>query len=105
MHISVLKTWRTSPLPTAQAPGSSHAAPRGGSSRTGREGRLVVDSIAIRQPARIDQLAQVPEGALVTVNGRAASYSYLGGADGRAVYHKQVSLGDRDTYDYKVVSR
>ncbi|MDB5311425.1 MAG: hypothetical protein JWO38_5627 [Gemmataceae bacterium] len=32
-------------------------------------------------------------------------YVYLGGADGRAVYHKQVSLGDRDTYDYKVVSR
>jgi hypothetical protein len=32
-------------------------------------------------------------------------YLYLGGADGRAVYHKQVSLGEKDTYDYKVVSR
>lgn len=32
-------------------------------------------------------------------------YVYLGGADGKAVYHKQVNLGDRDTYDYKVVSR
>jgi hypothetical protein len=32
-------------------------------------------------------------------------YLYLGGSDGRAVYHKQVSLGDKDTYDYKVVSR
>jgi hypothetical protein len=32
-------------------------------------------------------------------------YLYLGAADGRAVYHKQVSLGAKDTYDYKVVSR
>jgi hypothetical protein len=32
-------------------------------------------------------------------------YLYLGGDDGRAVYHKQVSLGAKDTYDYRVVSR
>jgi hypothetical protein len=32
-------------------------------------------------------------------------YLYLGGDNGRAVYHKQVSLGGKDTYDYKVVSR
>ena len=32
-------------------------------------------------------------------------YVYLGGADGRAVYHKQVSIGDRETVDYRVVSR
>jgi len=32
-------------------------------------------------------------------------YLYLGGENGKAVYHKQVSLGDRDTVDYKVVSR
>lgn len=32
-------------------------------------------------------------------------YVYLGGADGRATYHRQVSLGDRDTVDYRVVSR
>jgi hypothetical protein len=32
-------------------------------------------------------------------------YMYLGGDNGRATYHKQLSLGDRDTYDYKVVSR
>lgn len=32
-------------------------------------------------------------------------YLYLGSADGRAVYHKKMTLGDRDTYDYKVVSR
>ncbi len=32
-------------------------------------------------------------------------YVYLGGSDGKAVYHKQVTLGDRDTYDYRVVSR
>jgi hypothetical protein len=32
-------------------------------------------------------------------------YVYLGGENGRATYHKQVSLGDKDTYDYKVVSR
>jgi hypothetical protein len=32
-------------------------------------------------------------------------YLYLGGDNGRATYHKQVSLGDRETYDYKVVSR
>ncbi|HEV3436485.1 MAG TPA: hypothetical protein VG122_03945 [Gemmata sp.] len=32
-------------------------------------------------------------------------YLYVGGENGRATYHKQVSLGDRDTYDYKVVSR
>ena len=32
-------------------------------------------------------------------------YLYLGGNDGRAVYHKLVSLGDKETYDYKVVSR
>jgi hypothetical protein len=30
---------------------------------------------------------------------------YLGGENGRATYHKQVSLGDRESYDYKVVSR
>lgn len=32
-------------------------------------------------------------------------YLYLGGESGRAVYHKQINVGDRDTYDYKVVSR
>lgn len=32
-------------------------------------------------------------------------YLYLGGDNGRATYHKQISLGDRDTVDYKVVSR
>ena len=32
-------------------------------------------------------------------------FLYLGGDNGKAVYHKQVSLGDKDTYDYKVVSR
>ncbi|MBA4066955.1 MAG: hypothetical protein C0501_25255 [Isosphaera sp.] len=32
-------------------------------------------------------------------------YLYLGGDGGRATYHKQLTLGDRDTYDYKVVSR
>lgn len=32
-------------------------------------------------------------------------YMYLGGDTGKATYHKQVSLGDKDTYDYKVVSR
>ncbi|MBX9583112.1 MAG: hypothetical protein K2X87_22625 [Gemmataceae bacterium] len=32
-------------------------------------------------------------------------YLYLGGADGRAVFHKALSLGDRDSYDYRVVSR
>lgn len=32
-------------------------------------------------------------------------FVYLGGDTGKATYHKQVSLGDKDTYDYKVVSR
>lgn len=32
-------------------------------------------------------------------------YVYLGGADGRATFHKQVTVGDRDTVDYRVVSR
>ena len=32
-------------------------------------------------------------------------YLYVGGDNGRATYHKQLTLGDRDTYDYKVVSR
>ena len=32
-------------------------------------------------------------------------YLYLGGADGRAAYHKQINVGDKDTYDYRVVSR
>jgi hypothetical protein len=32
-------------------------------------------------------------------------YLYVGGENGQATYHKQVSLGDRDTHDYKVVSR
>jgi hypothetical protein len=32
-------------------------------------------------------------------------YLYVGAENGRATYHKAVSLGDRDTYDYKVVSR
>ena len=32
-------------------------------------------------------------------------YLYIAGDQGKAVYHKQVSLGDKDTYDYKVVSR
>jgi len=30
---------------------------------------------------------------------------YLGGDNGKAVFHKTVTLGDRDTVDYKVVSR
>ncbi|MFO0796175.1 MAG: hypothetical protein U0804_01795 [Gemmataceae bacterium] len=32
-------------------------------------------------------------------------YVYLGGSDGRATFHKQVTVGDRDTVDYRVVSR
>ncbi len=32
-------------------------------------------------------------------------YMYVGGDTGKATYHKQISLGDRDTVDYKVVSR
>jgi hypothetical protein len=32
-------------------------------------------------------------------------YLYLGGDNGRATYHKQLSLGSRETVDYKVVSR
>jgi hypothetical protein len=32
-------------------------------------------------------------------------YLYLGGDNGKATYHKALTLGDRDTYDYKVVSR
>ena len=32
-------------------------------------------------------------------------YMYLSGDNGRATYHKKLDLGDRDTYDYKVVSR
>jgi hypothetical protein len=32
-------------------------------------------------------------------------YLYLGGENGRATYYKQMNLGDRETYDFKVVSR
>lgn len=32
-------------------------------------------------------------------------YLYVGGENGKATYHRQVNLGDRDSYDYKVVSR
>jgi hypothetical protein len=32
-------------------------------------------------------------------------YLYLGGDNGRATYHKQITLGERETVDYKVVSR
>ncbi len=32
-------------------------------------------------------------------------YMYVGGAKGDASYHKKISVGDRDTVDYKVVSR
>lgn len=32
-------------------------------------------------------------------------YMYVGGETGKATYHKQINLGDRDTVDYKVVSR
>jgi hypothetical protein len=32
-------------------------------------------------------------------------YMYVGGETGKATYHKKLSLGDRDTVDYKVVSR
>jgi len=32
-------------------------------------------------------------------------YLYLGGDNGKATYHTKISLGDRDTVDYKVVSR
>jgi hypothetical protein len=32
-------------------------------------------------------------------------YMYVGDATGKATYHKQISVGDRDTVDYKVVSR
>ncbi len=32
-------------------------------------------------------------------------YMYLGGTNGKATYHKQLNVGERETYDYKVVSR
>lgn len=32
-------------------------------------------------------------------------YLYVGNEAGKAAYHKKISLGDRDTVDYKVVSR
>jgi hypothetical protein len=32
-------------------------------------------------------------------------YMYVGSEAGQATYHKQINLGDRDTVDYKVVSR
>jgi hypothetical protein len=32
-------------------------------------------------------------------------FLYMGGDNGRATYHKQITLGDRDTVDYRVVSR
>src|SRR5262249_45944571 len=32
-------------------------------------------------------------------------YLYVGGGDGKATFHKKVSLGEKDAYDYKVVSR
>lgn len=32
-------------------------------------------------------------------------YMYVGGETGKASYHKKISVGDRDTVDYKVVSR
>ncbi|AWM39450.1 hypothetical protein GobsT_22230 [Gemmata obscuriglobus] len=32
-------------------------------------------------------------------------YLYVGGEAGKAAYHKKISIGDRDTVDYKVVSR
>ena len=32
-------------------------------------------------------------------------YLYVGAGDGKATFHKKVSLGDKDSYDYKVVSR
>jgi hypothetical protein len=32
-------------------------------------------------------------------------YMYVGGDAGRATYHKKIAVGDRDTVDYKVVSR
>ena len=32
-------------------------------------------------------------------------YMYVGGVTGKATYHKRLALGDRDTVDYKVVSR
>jgi hypothetical protein len=32
-------------------------------------------------------------------------FMYVGGDKGQATYHKKLSLGDRDTVDYKVVSR
>jgi hypothetical protein len=32
-------------------------------------------------------------------------YLYLGGENGRATYHKQLTLGDREMVDYRVVSR
>jgi hypothetical protein len=32
-------------------------------------------------------------------------YMYVGGEKGEATYHKKITVGDRDTVDYKVVSR
>lgn len=32
-------------------------------------------------------------------------FLYVGNGDGKATFHKKVSLGDKDSYDYKVVSR
>ena len=32
-------------------------------------------------------------------------YMYVGGEKGQATYHKKITVGYRDTVDYKVVSR
>jgi hypothetical protein len=32
-------------------------------------------------------------------------YLYVGGESGKAIYHKKIELGDRETVDYKIVSR
>jgi hypothetical protein len=119
-----------SPMVPVTPPGMSYprATPNGGpkirpDKTTSRSGPVIVRGEVVMP----DQLTPRPGARLVFVNADNKDqreyatanpfgefdlklpagkwYLYLGAGDGKAVYHKQVTLGDKDTYDYKVVSR
>ena len=117
-------------IPMPMSPGMSYprtgpaGSPKIRPDKTTSRSRVVTVRGEVVKP---DQLTPRPGAKLVFVNAERADqmqyatanqfgefdvqlpagrwYLYLGGDNGRAVYHKQVSLGEKDTYDYKVVSR
>jgi hypothetical protein len=110
---------RTGPAPAA-SPSNPRLRPDRTTSRTGVvtvRGEVVErDQLTPRSAARLVFVSadQPDRREFATANGFGEFdlrlpagnwYLYLGGTDGRATFHKQVTLGERETVDYRVVSR